>query len=231
MSNGPAFMDFDEPGPPDWLKVDLRKAGKHEPAGDEGKEISKPPVLRLPRRDPPIKSTEVVRGVSQRAKACANMRLEGASFQEIAEVLEYADAKEAKRDCTRALAATHPSEDWETMRQVEVMRAERLFKQSLAMASADYLIDPDGDRVPNSDKLKWHQQAASDLMNHATISGAKAPSKLEITPGEEQLEQLVEKLLERGGYEVMQEAEVLELTQIPRLEEGDEDDVDTYAEI
>lgn len=225
----PTFMDFEEPPAPGWAEGDKRK----KRFADKMDEVEAAPlkILKLPERPAPLKSTEVVRGVSQRAKSCANMRLEGASFIEIAEVLEYEDAKAAKRDFQRALAATHPPEDWETMRQMEVARAERLFKQSLAMASADYLVDDEGNRVANTDRLRWHQQAASDLMNHAVISGAKAPTKLEITPGEAQLEELVEQMLSRAGHEITHEAEVLELTQIPTLVGDLEDgDIDEYAE-
>lgn len=224
------YLDIDEPPAPGWLDDDKRKKSNALPGDEKFDEVA-PKILRLPEREAPLRPAEVSRGVTQRAKACANMRLEGASFIEIAELLEYRDAAEAKRDFQKALAATHPPEDWETMRQMESARAEKLFKQSIAMASADYLVDEDGNKVANTEKLKWHQQAATDLMNHAVISGAKAPSKLEITPGEAQLEQLVEQMLTRAGHEVTHEAEVLELTQIPTLQGDLEDeDVDEYAE-
>lgn len=221
----PIYMDFEEPADPAPPAKDSKPASGWDDTPDL------PKVMKLPEREKPLKPNEVRHGVSQRAKACANMRLEGATFVEIAEFLEYPDAAAAKRDFTRALAATHPAEDWETMRQMEAARAERLFKQSLAMASADYLVDDEGNKVPNAEKLAWHRQAAADLLNHATISGAKAPSKLEITPGEAQLEQLVEQMLQRSGHEVVQEADVLELTQIP-THEGEivDEDVDFYAE-
>lgn len=214
----PAFVDFEEPPAP--------KKGKKKPKKDV--EPPKPPaIVKLPDREPAMKSTEVVRGLSQRAKACVNMRLEGASFMEIADFLEYETPQDARRDCERALAATHPPEDWETLRQVATARAEGLFQQSYRMARADFLVDQDGNQVPNVDKRGWHNQAAQDLMNHAIISGAKAPAKLEVTPGEAALDRLADKMLKRGGYTVTEEAEALELTVIPH-EEGD-DGPDIYA--
>lgn len=224
-----AFMDFDPPPADGWIDRGVARGEKTpKPPRDEADEPLYPPVMRLPDREPPLKSTEVRHGISQRAKSCANMRLEGFSFLEIAETLEYESAREAKRDFQRAMAASHTAEDWETMRQVESMRAEKLFRQSFEMAQAPYLLDDEGNKVPNSDRLKWHQQAAADLMNHATISGAKAPSKLEFTPGEAQFEELVTKMLERSGYEIAEEADVLELKQL----EGDSGDegVDIYGE-
>lgn len=214
----PNFIDFAEPPSP--------KKGKKKPKKDV-EPPKPPPILALPEREPAMKSTEVVRGLSQRAKACVNMRLEGASFMEIADFLEYETPQDARRDCERALAATHPPEDWETLRQVATARAETLFQQSFRYSRADFLIDQDGNQVPNTEKRAWHNQAAQDLMNHAIISGAKAPAKLEVTPGEAALDRLADKMLRRGGYTVAEEAEALELTVIPNGE-GD-DDVDVYA--
>lgn len=223
------YMDLEEPSDPTPPAGKDQKKSRVKTYGGEEDVI--PRITKLPEREKPLRPNEVAQGVSQRAKACANMRLEGATFLEIAEFLEYPDAASAKRDFQRALAATHPPEDWETMRQMESARAEKMFKRSYAMASADYLIDEDGNKVPNGEKLQWHKQAAADLLNHATISGAKAPSKLEITPGEAQLEELVEQMLARSGHEVTREAEVLELTQIPTYQGDVEDeDVDFYAE-
>lgn len=221
-----AYMDFDPPPAGGWIDRDVAHGGK--PPADETEKSDYPPVLRLPDREPPLRTTEVRHGITQRAKSCANMRLEGFSFLEIAETLEYSDAREAKRDFKRAMAASHSPEEWETMRQVESMRAERLFRQSFEMAQAEYLVDEEGQKVPNADRLRWHQQAAADLMNHATISGAKAPTKLEVTPGEAQFEELVSKMLERSGHKVAEEADVLELTQLSN-DSGDEE-VDLYGE-
>lgn len=217
----PAVLDFEEPSDPKPKK----KTKKHKKTREQRALL---PVTRLPDRPEPQKSTEVVRGVSQRARACVNMRLEGASFLEIADVLEYESAQDAKRDCERALAATHPPEDWETMRQMATIRAERQLAESLKFARADYLLNDDGEKVPNADKIRWHQQASSDLMNFVTISGAKAPTKVEITPGEAHLEQLVNELLIRGGHVVTEESDVLELTAMPPTE--DDDGLDLYAE-
>lgn len=214
----PAYMDFEEPEAPESGK----KPEKDKPIAPLF------PVVHLPAAAPAEKSMQVVRGVSLRAKACVNMRLEGASFVEIAEYLEYESPAAAKRDCERALAATHPVEDWDTMRHMMVARAEKLFSNSLKHAQADYYVTEEGDKVANTEKRAWHAQAASDLTNLANISGAKAPTKMEITPGEVEMERLVEEILSRSGHEVAVEADVLELSVLPREEDADE--VDTYGE-
>lgn len=155
-------------------------------------------------------------GVTQRELACVNMRLMGAPFVEIARALEYASAAEAKRDFTRALALTHTPEDWETMRQVEVMRAEQLIARSFAMSAADFLVDAEtGEKIPNTDRLRWHDQAGKDLALHAMISGAKAPARFEITPTEQEYSQIVDTILAAEGFRPAIEASILDVEEVP----------------
>jgi hypothetical protein len=145
------------------------------------------------------------------------MRLAGAPFHEIAKALEYKNAAMAKTAYIRALAATHPPEDWETLRQLEVMRAEQLLRRSFAMASADYFVDQDDPtkKIPNTQKLAWHEQAGKDLALHATISGAKAPARVEIMPSEVELNQMVNAILLAQGELPELEGEVIDLEDIP----------------
>lgn len=187
----------------------------------------------LPKAEPPLSDSDERRGVSNRARAAANLKVEGCSYQEIADLLELNDAKEAKRLVESVLAAIHGPGDLETLRMVVSARAERLFRQSLAMASADFLVDrKTGKKLPNPDKLRWHQQASNDLMNLAAITGAKAPTKVEITPGEADYDKIVDMMLRRAGIEEVVEADVLELEAVPLAdrenddEEPDDDDDD-----
>ena len=92
------------------------------------------------------------------------------------------------------------------------------------MAGADFLVDEDGNRIPNRDKLRWHQQAGIDLMNHVQITGAKAPTKIEVTPDEARMEEIVAELLRRSGEENILEAEVIDLDVIPSTDVALRDD-------
>jgi hypothetical protein len=152
-----------------------------------------------------------------RAVACVNMRLAGAPFHEIAKALEYKNAAMAKTAYIRALASTHPPEDWETLRQTEVMRAEQLMRRSFTMASADYFVDMNDPtkKIPNTQKLAWHEQAGKDLALHAMISGAKAPTRLELMPSEVELNQMVNALLQAQGELPELEGEVIDIEDIP----------------
>lgn len=177
-------------------------------------------VPRLPRR--PVEPDQIVKP-DQRAVACVNMKLAGAPFHEIAEHLGYASPSAAEQAYVSALAGMYPVETWESLRQVEAMRAEQLFRQSLAMAQADYLVveDEDGNeiQVPNTERRQWHEQAGKDLMMHATITGAKAPARVEVNANTQEINQMVEIILsQQRGESTAIEASIWDVADIP---EGD----------
>lgn len=201
--DNPVHMDFEEP-----------KDEKPKKPKKERKEKAPPQYATLPPAEV-VTGTEVVGGVSARDRAAVNLRLAGASYAEVADTLDFRDASEARKAIERTLAKTHAPDDWESLRMIASARAEAQFKRSFAMAGADYLVLEDGTKVPNTEKLRWHQQASADLMNHAIITGAKAPTKVEITPDEEKLDALVSRLMLEMGHEDVLDAEVLELEQIP----------------
>ena len=218
----PVFFDIDEPiGVDEAVARGIKKpeGSKRPPKGKGGKKKPKEPkspaIPALPAPTKPLTSAEVKRGVSVRDRAAVNLKLAGASYAEIADTMEFDTPAHAKRAVERALALTHSPDDWETLRMLAAGRAEALFQRSFAMAGADYLVDEDGNRIPNVDKLRWHQQAAADLMNHAVITGAKAPTKIEITPDEEKLDAIVSNLMSRMGHEDIVDAEVIELEALP----------------
>ena len=222
--DAPAFMDFDEPmgydervakgleGP--GGKRACKKSSKKAPGDDDKREMAVIPVL--PPREPIATGDELRRGVTDRDRSAVNLRLDGSSFGEIADLLEYKDAADAKKAVERALAATHSIDEWDSLRMIAAARAERAFARSTAMASADYLVDSETrEKIANTERARWHQLAQTDLMNWATIVGAKAPTKIDITPDEERMDQIIGQLLAQMGHEEIMEAEVIELTAIP----------------
>lgn len=202
----PVHMAFDEPEAP------KKKSGKPKKEKSEPKKVVIP---SLPPAEKPLTDVEVRRGVSNRDKSAVNLKLAGASYQEIADTLELDSAGDAKRIVERALAATHSPDDWQTLRTIAAARAEEMFSRSLAMAKADYLVTEDGERVPNTEKRMWHNEARNDLVNLVQITGAKAPTKIEITPDEARMEEIVAELLARSGAEDILDAEVIELAEVP----------------
>lgn len=213
-----AYMDFEEP--PRQSAPSAPPSGKKK--GDD--EPKKAVIPRLPDAQPALTGDEIKRGVSNRARSAANLKVEGMSYDEIAQVLDFPDARTAKRAVESVLAAIHGPGDYETLRIIASTRAERQFSRAAAMAGADYLVDGEtGDRIANTDRLRWHQQASTDLMNWAAITGARAPSKVEITPGDEAMDRLLQEIARRAGHEEILDAEVLELEEVPIEDVGEFD--------
>lgn len=216
----------------DEKRLDFRNP--REDRAKKPKKVRTLPVPVLPKIE--IDPGEVGKA-DQRAIACVNMKLQGAPFHEIAKELGYANAKSANAAYIAALANMSPVEDWETLRQVEALRAETLFRRSLAMASADYLVvhgvaeDDEGneyeyeERVPNTDRLRWHEQAGKDLALHAMITGAKAPARVEVSADTQELNQMVQALIqvERAKTpEIEMEADIWDAEVIPDGVEDEE---------
>ena len=190
--------------------------------GDEPDEEKKAPAIpRLPvRTDVNFSALAKAR---TKVQAAVNLKVEGLTYDQISEVLELKNAKEARQLVLGGLARMHPPEDAETLRQTAAMRAEALFRQSFAMASADYLIDDNtGERIPNAERRQWHEQAGKDLALHATITGAKAPTKVEVSATAQELNEMVAVIMESNGAGNELEASVFEVEEIPVVPEGEE---------
>lgn len=206
MSDDATHLDIEEP------------QRKSEQRSTPPKPRPKSQVPRLPRTsvDP-----DKIGKPDQRAVACVNLKLAGAPFHQIAEELGYASPAAAEQAYVSALAGMYPVETWESLRQVEALRAEQLFARSFAMASADYLVveGDDGEevQVPNTERRQWHEQAAKDLMMHATITGAKAPARVEVNANTQEINQMVEIILSQQRGDRALEANIWDLEDIPQV--------------
>lgn len=199
--------EFDKP---------LSKAEKRRKAGHKPKP-PKPLAERIP-VPPPLDVGELVEA-GQRGRAAVNLRLSGASFADIAEELGYSTAKSAETAYVSALAQMHPMSSWETLRQEAALRAELLLRRSLSMAQADYLEDhTTGEKLPNPDRLRWHEQAGKDLTLLVNITGAKAPARLEVTASTQELNSMVNTLLVAQGEQAEIEADVFDIGEIEAIE-------------
>lgn len=215
----------------DEINIDFEPAIPRTKTPEDGKiRVRRQLIPELP---PLEVDPEKLSNPDQRASACVNMKLAGAGFHDIAKELGYADAQAAKTAYIAALARMNPVEDWETLRQTEALRAEQQLARSIAMASADYLIvhkivkDEEGkeyeviEHVPNLDKLRWHEQAGKDLALHATITGAKAPARVEVTADTQELNQMVQVLMQaKQGQQGELEAEIWDVEEVPDEAEG-----------
>jgi hypothetical protein len=220
MSNAPDFdddgiehLDFEDPA--------IARAAERAKALAKTKPHKRNAIPVLPPSPIPI---EEIRGnPGRRSRACVNLRIERVPWHEVVRLLEYDTIEQARADYLRAIASMHQPEEAETMRAATIENAEQLLRRSMAMASADYLVDAEHPekKIPNRDRLRWHAQAGADLNMLATLQGVKAPIRVEVTPTEEQYAMLTAAVLQARGVDPVIEAEVLELEEIPA--EPDED--------
>jgi hypothetical protein len=203
----PNYLDFEDPA------IGRAEARSKKFANRKPSKRTVIPVLPETRMQ-----IEEIRGhPGRRARACVNLRIERVPWYEVVRLLEYDSIEQARADYLRAIAHMHTEEDAETMRLLTIANAETLLRRSMAMAAADFLVDaekPDR-KIPNRERLRWHQQAGVDLNLLASITGVKSPIKVEVTPTEEQYAILTAAVLHARGVEPVIEAEVLELEELP----------------
>lgn len=188
---------------------------------DERRRVAIPVLPQVARIDPD--DVDLRGGVTQLDEAVVSMRINGAPFEEIARVLSLPSAQAAYTRMVAALAKTHPREDWETLRQLEVARMDKMVQRSMAMADADFFVDAEDPTVmiPNTDKIRWHQQAREDIALHAKITGAQAPTRVEITPTDQEYDALVTEVLRARGHSEPREFNILSLDQVPDIEDAE----------
>lgn len=217
----PAYMQFEEPEKPAAAPKPPPAPGTHpwDGAPRDGDE-KKPSVPRLPDEDVMPVDDQLVRGVSNRNRTAAKLWAMHKSYDYIAERCDFPTAAAAKRAVEAVIAQTLMPEEIETMRLKVVSTAEGLLADALEMARAPVLHDDDGNDVENTERLRWHAQAAAVLRDLATYTGAKAPTKIEYTPAEAELERLVEQMLAQAGHEDIIEADVIDLHVMPAIESG-----------
>lgn len=207
-------VDFD-PAPSKAQQRQERNGADGEP---KERRSLKERIAKLP-EEPRIDPAELKSKPEQRSQAAANLRLAGAPYHEIAKTLGYRDASEARAAVVSALAQMNPPEDLETLRQAAALRAELLFRQSFTLATATHLVDAEtNEMVPNTDRLRWHEQAAKDLLLHTNITGAKAPARLEVSASTAELNAMVNTLLAaeaaNGSGPLELEAEVWDIDDV-----------------
>lgn len=215
------------------LKAAMKGKKKGKRAAKAEKTVPPPPIAVPPKRPVEATGDEERRGVSDRARAAANLAVDLVPYDEIAVICGYPNAKAAEKAALSVMAILHPPDDYETLQIKARANAARRLRMSSQMADAEYLIDKaTGDEIPNVDRLRWASQAGVDLMNWATIAGAKAPTKVELNPGDEKMQELLNIILERSGHEEILDADVIEMTYVPppEIEAPVIDDEDDDAE-
>lgn len=141
----------------------------------------------------------------QRAARGWHLRVTGQTWQQIADELGYASQQGAHRAVMR-FAGTIPDPRPDDLRAMWRARMEHLWKFAARDAEAGR---------PGA------LRAGVAIADRAgKLDGLDAPVRLAVSPDEAHLDELVAILLARGGREVVEEAEVVELLAIESADAG-----------
>ena len=118
-----------------------------------------------------------------KAAAGVSMRIQGASYTDIARVLGYSSAYRARAAVERALASAADSvEEKEQMRFIISKRLDRLLAAHMPQA-----LDP-----TNPNQLAFSARALAVIDRQARLHGVDAPTQIQISATDEEILQLVE---------------------------------------
>lgn len=156
---------------------------------------------------------------TRRTRAAAIMRSRMYSFDEIAQMLGYANGQQARAAVVSHVVSLDKGNELETLRYSLLGALEAQARRSIMLASADSFRDTEGKIYPNHDRLAWHKEARQDLEALARISGAQAASQIHLTtPESAELDEIVRQL-EIAAGRVIEEPEVLVLDVIDEAAE------------
>lgn len=135
-------------------------------------------------------TTTVTRARNRKANAAIQMRLAGATYNEIAQTLGYGTARQALVAVEKALEKElHTSGDRDAMRQLAGARLERLLRSLWPKA-----INPD-----HPDHLVAIARARELVDRHAKLFGLDAPTEIVVhSPSQQELESWVARVVSLG---------------------------------
>lgn len=145
-----------------------------------------------------------------RAAAALQLRIDGAGFADIAKVLEFKDAAEARQAVDRALAST-PTDmhSVERIRDLESRRIERILVSLMKRAT----------NPKDPDHLTYARTALAAIKQQTDLHGAAMPAKVDISynPSAQQLEQWVGQI-SAAMHKDVTEGEILDIEFVEREE-------------
>lgn len=153
------------------------------------------------RDDTPRGNSEVRRARDRKANSALQLRIAGAEWDEIAQVLGFPSGHHAQVATERALESElHTEESKKHLRQIASKRLDRLVRSVWSKA-----INPD-----NPEHLQYVDRARQLIDRHAKLHGLDAPTEMVVnSPTAEQLEQWVASVV-AGTTPALPEADIFE---------------------
>jgi hypothetical protein len=136
-----------------------------------------------------------------RVEAAIGLKVAGANYSDIAEVLEYSSVEQARSAVERGLAATASEEDRKVQRQIASRRLERLLRGIWKKAT-----DED-----NPEQLSATRTALALVDRHIRLWGSDAPSEMIVySPGATEIEAWIETMAKRVRAGLPEEVDIIE---------------------
>lgn len=156
--------------------------------------------------DQQVALAEAKKTPQTKAEAGAALLIAGASFADIASMLEYPDARSAKMAVEKALAGTVSAPEKEAMRSVVHQRYERLLKSVMSRAT----------NPKDNQHLAYNARANALLDRISKLHGLDAPTQVQVTPTQEYLEQYTRQLQHNLGLDpdVVEEGDIFDVAEI-----------------
>lgn len=127
-----------------------------------------------------------------RVEAAMAFALSGASFAEIARLLEYDSPSAAKNAVERMLASTVTISEKNSLRKVAAARYELLLKSVMPRAT----------NPKDSSQLAFNQRAHALIDKIVRLHGLEAPQQVQITPSDQYLAEYTNRIKASMGIDV-----------------------------
>jgi hypothetical protein len=159
-----------------------------------------------------------------RTHAALAMRLAGANYSEIAEVLGYSDLSRARQAVETAMASTSDDETREKARQLANLRYDRLLRSIWEKATQPLVKDPiTKEDVVNHELLAANRQAALLVERQAKLNGAERPTEvINYTPLAYEIQAELKRILEGSVTDLPTEVDIVSSNVIGDKPHGDQ---------
>lgn len=136
-----------------------------------------------------------------RVEAAIGLKVAGANYSDIAEVLNYSSVEQARSAVERGLAATASEDDRKVQREIASRRLERLLRAIWKKAT-----DED-----SPEQLSAARTALALVDRHIRLWGADAPTEMVIySPAKGEMEAWIESMVKRVRQGLPEEADIVD---------------------
>lgn len=126
-----------------------------------------------------------------KAQAAITLKIKGASYADIARVLEYATPRHARQAIESALAsASNNEESIDHMRKIQNKRYERLLLSVMSKALKE----------DDKEHLAYHARATALVDRISKLNGLEAAQQVQITASDETIRNYVENMARLAGF-------------------------------